>query len=243
MQILNGVEQFKNFINQTDCRSGCLSDTGFLYGVSYTDDRVYKQALEVFLFLEEHHIPVHANVVTRMEFIDLIFRKQLTLGAISLFQNMDSKTFYKSLYNFLKKIRDDDTVSKKNKNSFKIGDRQLKQLREKLKETLGIAGWQNFCENYTDQMLLNEWEILEEELGLHFIEIMEGQTSPLIPLPLKWKDMVKTVGQLGIRAPDAMTINLFKACSLNLLITADKDFEIPENDEPNLKDKAILILH
>ena len=91
-------------------------------------------------------------------------------------------------------------------------------------------------------MLINEWTILEDDLGLYFIEVMEGQTSSLVPNPLHWRDMVQTMGELGMRGPDAMIINLFKACSLNLLITADKDFDLFGFDDVSLKDKAILIL-
>ena len=242
MRILRGIDELKTFMQQIDCSDGCLADTGFLYGASYTDDRVYKQSLELFLQLEELNIPIHTNVIGRMEFVDLVFRKQLTLGAISLFNSMNPKTSHKSLYDFLKKVRDDDTAETKQKKSFKIGEKRLKKLREKLEESAGATGWQTFCSKYAGQMLINEWKILEDELGLHFIEIMEGQTSTLLPRPLYWKDMVQTMGELGIRGPDAMIINLFKASALNLLITADKDFEFSELTDPDLQNKAVYIL-
>jgi hypothetical protein len=242
MQILRGIDQLNIFLNQIDCSVGCLADTGFLYGASYTDDRVYHEALDVFLILEEKSIPIHTNVVGRMEFVDLVFRKQLTLGAIKIFSLMNPKTSHKSLYDFLKKIRDDDTAIKKTGQSFKIGEKQLKKLRDKIEESSGESGWRQFCSTYVGEMLTNEWEMLEEDLGLHFIEVMEGQTSVLIPKALYWKDMVKTMGQLGVRGPDAMIINLFQSCILPLLITADKDFEFSNVSDGFLKNKAILIL-
>ncbi|MBN8538042.1 MAG: hypothetical protein J0M15_13390 [Deltaproteobacteria bacterium] len=242
MQIIRGIDQLKKFLSQTDCSIGCLADTGFLYGASYTDDRVYQQALDVFLILEEKNIPIHTNVIGRMEFIDLVFRKQLTLGAIKTFNSMNPKSSHKSLYDLLKKIRDDDTAIKKLGQSFKIGENQLKKLKEKIEESAGQLGWRQFCSTYAGEMLINEWEILEEDLGLHFIEVLEGQTSALLPKSLYWKDMVKTMGQLGVRGPDAMIINLFQSCALPLLITADKDFEFSNSTDEFFNDKAILIL-
>jgi hypothetical protein len=91
-------------------------------------------------------------------------------------------------------------------------------------------------------MLKNEWQIMEEELGLHFIEVLEGQTSDIITEPLKWIDMVQTMGDLGIRGPDAMIINLFTSSNLPLLITADKDFEFKNSDDVSTFGKTILIL-
>lgn len=242
MQILRGIDQLKNFLSQTDCSNGCLADTGFLYGASYTDDRVYKQALEVFLVLEEQNIPIYTNVVGRMEFVDLVFRKQVTLGAIKVFGALNPKSSHKALYDLLKKIRDDDTASNRNGQSFKVGEKQLKKLREKIVESTGEKGWQSFCSKYVGQMLINEWQILEDDLGLHFLEVMEGQTSQLIPQPLHWKDMVHTMGELGVRGPDAMIINLFKTSSINLLVTADKDFEFSGANDISLQSKAVLIL-
>ncbi len=242
MQILRGIDQLKEFLSQTDCSDGCLADTGFLYGASYTDDRVYKQALDVFLVLEEQNIPIRTNVVGRMEFIDLVFRKQVTLGAINVFSAMNSKTAHKSLYDLLKSVRDEDTAAKRNGQSYKVGENRLKKLREKFIESAGDKGWQSFCSKYAGQMLINEWQILEGDLGLHFLEVMEGQTSQLITRPLHWKDMVQTMGELGVRGPDAMIINLLKASSLNLLVTADKDFEFSSADDISLQNKAVIIL-
>jgi len=242
MEILRGIEQLKNFMSRIDCREGCLADTGFLYGASYTEDRLYQQALEVFLILEEAKIPIHINVVGRMEFVDLVFRKQLTTGAISVFQSLNAKTADKSLFDFLKKIRDDDSASKKKRQSYKIGEKQLKKLRLKFEESGDPQAWKIFCSTYVGKMLINEWEMLEDELGLHFIEVLSGQTSFLVKQPLYWRDMVQAMGDLGVRSPDAMVINLFNSSALSLLITADKDFEYSKNLEKQPKNKAVFIL-
>lgn len=242
MEILRGIAELNKFIKKTDCSIGCLADTGFLYGVSDIDDRFYKQALEVFEVFEEQDIPIHTNVIGRMEFVDLVFRKQLTIGAISLFESMSPQTEHKNLFDFLKKIRDDNTAAKRSNQSYKIGENQLKKLRAKIENSAGAAGWKSFCSKYAGQMLLNEWKILEEELGLYFIEALEGQITDLIPTPLHWSDMIQTMGELGIRGPDAMIINLFKASALPLLITTDKDFNFTDIDDGLLDGKAVLIL-
>lgn len=241
MHIIKGATQLKHYLNNNDC-SGCLADTGFLYAASYTDDRVYHQALEAFALLEECDIPIYANVISRMEFVDLIFRKQLTLGALQVFKELKATAEHEDLFNFLKKIRDDNTSHKRNRQSYKIGEKQLKKLRQKLEFTFGSKGWKAFCSKYAGTMLKNEWQIMEEELGLHFIEVLEGQTSDIITEPLKWIDMVQTMGDLGIRGPDAMIINLFTSSNLPLLITADKDFEFKNSDDVSTFGKTILIL-
>lgn len=242
MEILRGIGQLKQYMKKTDCSIGCLADTGFLYGVSDMDDRVYMQALEVFEAFEEQDIPLYTNVIGRTEFVDLVFRKQLTIGAVKLFESMTPQTAHRSLYDFLKKIRDESTTAKRNKQSYKIGENQLKKLRSKIEDSAGPAGWKTFCLKYAGQMLLNEWKILEEELGLYFIEALEGQTTELIPRPLHWSDMVQTMGELGIRGPDAMIINFFKSCALPLIITTDKDFNFADIDDGLLPQKAVLIL-
>lgn len=229
-------------MDNTDCSIGCLADTGFLYGVSDTQDRVYRPALEVFEIFEEKNIPIYTNVIGRMEFVDLVFRKLLTLGAVKTFSGMISQPAHKSLYDFLKKIRDEDTASRKSNQSYKIGENQLKRLRKKLEESVGEIGWKSFCAKHAGQMLLNEWKILEEDLGLHFIEALEGQTTELITIPLHWSDMVQTMGELGVRGPDAMIVNFFKSSALPLLITTDKDFNFSDIDDGLMPDKAVFIL-
>lgn len=242
MRVIRGANQLKHYLNSNDCSSGCLADTGFLYAASYTDDRVYPQAVEAFELLEEFDIPIFANVISRMEFVDLIFRKQLTLGALQIFKELKATPTHEDLFNFLKKIRDEDTSHKRHRRSYKIGEKQLKKLRQKLELALGSTGWKAFCSKYAGAMLKNEWQIMEEELGLHFVEVLEGQTSDIITEPLKWIDMVQTMGDLGIRGPDAMILNLFTSSNLPLLITADKDFEFKDSDDKSNLGKTILIL-
>jgi hypothetical protein len=242
MQVLRGLDQLKEFMSRVDCSDGCLADTGFLYGMSYKDDRVYPQSLEVSVILEDQNIPIHTNVIGRMEFVDLVFRKMLTRGAVKLYQATDSRTEHRSLFNFIKSIRDREVRDKRNRKSYKIGERELKDLRKELVSVSGIAGWKSFCATYAGEMLTNEWTYLEDDYGLFFIELMEGQTSRLVPQPLLWRDMVGTMGKFGMRGPDAMILNLFKVCSLNLLITGDQDFNFSEIEDPDFENKAVLIL-
>ncbi len=242
MRTLKGVEELKQFLNQVDCSDGCLADTGFLYGMAYKDDRVYPQSLEVSLILEEKNIPIHTNIIGRMEFVDLVFRKMITRGAAKLYKSMDPKTDYKSLFNFVKSIRDQEAGQKRKRLSYKIGERQLKDLRKELVKAVGNIGWQSFCSKYAGQILVNEWTILEEDFGLSFIELMEGETSDLVPRPLLWSEMVATMGKLGVRGPDGMILNLFMACTLKLFVTGDQDFNFSEINEPGLNNKAVLIL-
>lgn len=242
MRVLRGLDQLKDFLVQVDCSDGCLADTGFLYGMAYKDDRVYPQSLEVSLILEDNEIPIHTNVVGRMEFIDLVFRKMLTRGAVSLYRSMDPQTPYRDLFNHIKKIRDLEVSEGRKRKSYKLGERGIKDLREQMVTVSGTTGWKAFCAKYAGDVLATEWKYLEEDYGLYFIEVMEGQTSELVTKPLVWADMVTTMGAYGVRGPDAMILNLFKSCSLNLLITSDNDFNFDEIDDPDLNDKGVLIL-
>ena len=57
-------------------------DTGFLYALAYKDDRLFETANDIHDLLVEHEVPIYSNVISRMELINLIFRKQATIGCI-----------------------------------------------------------------------------------------------------------------------------------------------------------------
>lgn len=219
MRVLRGLDSLRKFFEIN--RAGVLADTGFLYAAADTDDRLNDQALDVYELLEEFEIPVYVNVISRMEFADLIFRKQLTIGAIETYEKMSGNE-KKSMFNFLKSIRDENTAHLRAGQSYKIAEGKLKKLRSAFEE-LDAAAWRIFCEQYAGEKLSNEWRILEEEFGMEFIEVMEGQTSEVIARPLYWRDMIQVMGREGLRGPDAMIANLYLKSSLSLLFTTDGD--------------------
>jgi hypothetical protein len=47
-------------------------------------------------------------------------------------------------------------------------------------------------------MLVNEWTMMDEEIGLNFIEAVDGGTSEEITSPLQWSDMVDLMGEHGM---------------------------------------------
>lgn len=243
MKTIKSVEHLSALFDEKNCRVGCFADTGFLYAMAYDDDRFHDIANKVFDLLADREIPIYVNVISRIEFVDLIFRKQITLGAIRVFNSLDSNTAHRSLFNLLKNIRDRDTADRKNGNSYKIGEVQLKNLRRELERSLGLDGWKEFCKHYAGEMLTNEWSMLEQEFGLNFIEVMEGGVSDQITAPLFWKDMVQIMGNHGLRGPDAMIVNLFSKSEFPLLITGDGDFELcfPKGSQAAL-DRAIFLL-
>lgn len=224
MKFLKTKEELVEFLAQLGEKPGCLADTGFLYVLSYVDDRIYKEAIEISDILSEAEIPIFANVISRMEFIDLIFRKQITMGAIQVFEELNYTQKNKDLYNQLKNIRDQNSSNMKKGRSFNIGERKLKDLRKLLNDTTP-DGWMKFCNQYAGEKLFNEWQMLEEELGLNFIEIMEGEASEHFNEPLKWSDMVSIMAKNGLTGTDAMIYNLFDKSKFPLLITSDGDFK------------------
>mgnify|MGYP001212073128 FL=1 len=199
MLVLKTANDLTQYLETYDGNAGCFADTSFLYAVSYQDDRLYNSASQVLDILADHEIPIYSNVISRMEFIDLIFRKQVTLGAIQLFGSLKSNTVPKNLFNLLKDIRDKDTASQRENKSYKIDEGRLKRLRKELSLALEDMSWKTFCKTYVGKMLVNEWTIMEEEIGLNFVEVMEGGTSEEITSPLHWADMVELMGEHGLR--------------------------------------------
>jgi len=97
-------------------------------------------------------------------------------------------------------------------------------------------------QKYVGSLLVNEWNLLEEDLGLNFVEIMEGDVSELFESPLRWADMVRLMGEQGLRGPDVMIANLFSRSKFQILITTDGDFESCLSTPLIGSDKAILLL-
>jgi hypothetical protein len=243
MIILRNIAELNQFLKESDCQVGCLADTGFLYGLAYEDDRLFSRSNDVHETLADATIPIYSNVVSRLELIDLIFRKQVTSGCLQVFNGMKSSIENAEIFNALKYIRDKDTEAKRKRESYKVDERRLKTIRHNISAVNGINGWRGFCSKYIGTMLETEWSILEQEFGLNFIEVLEGQVSPLFDSPLLWKDMVRVMSELGQRGPDAMILNLFLKSKFKLLITSDSDFEscFSKSDFSDI-DKAILIL-
>lgn len=105
-----------------------------------------------------------------------------------------------------------------------------------------VRSWEEFCAQYIGSLLVNEWMMLEDDYGLNFVEVMEGGRSELFHSDLRWTDMVYLVGEQGIRAPDAMILNMFIKSKFPLLITTDGDFDSALLLTAEAVGKAIFIL-
>lgn len=241
MEVLRSPQELSDYLEINDCKEGCLADTGYLYGFAYDDDRLHEVSLEILDILTAHEVPVYSNVISRLEFVDLIFRKQVTQGAIQLFGSLKLTSKNKNLINLLKDIRDKDSAARKRGLSYKVDERRMKRLREFVDQLAFGSGWQDFCSNYIGDLLVNEWVMLEEDLGLNFVEIMEGDVSGQISESITWSDMVSLMGERGLRGPDAMIINLFSKSKFSLLISGDKDFENCLSHR-EVENKSLLLL-
>jgi hypothetical protein len=67
-----------------------------------------------------------------MELINLIFRKQVTIGCVKLFESVTSHSFHKPIYNTLKDIRDKNTAATRKFESYKVDEGRLKKVRKQL---------------------------------------------------------------------------------------------------------------
>lgn len=243
MQLIRGTDELRVFLKRNGNGVGCLADTGFLYAASFMDDRLYEQSLEIFDLLAEHNASIFVNVIARIEFVDLVFRKMLTNAAVEVSRLITKNLNNADLFNFLRNIRDQDVAHRNKKMSYKMSESTLKELRRRLEGAMGGDSWREFCAVHSGDMLVNEWSLLEDELGLNFIEVLDGQTSDLIPKSLYWSDMVKIMGHQGVRGPDAMISNLFLKSTLPLLITTDSDIvRSLSEDDPAHGHKVILYL-
>lgn len=243
MQILRDPEFLSKYFHSLEVQPKCLVDTGFLYALAYADDRLFEQVNDLLDLLSDYGVTFYINVISRMEFVDLLFRKQVTQGCIELFNNIKHNAQYKDIFNLLKDIRDKDTAARRKSQSYKLDEYRLKRLRENIKYVHEIGGWEDFCQKYVGSMLQNEWMMIEEDLGLNFIEVMEGSVSDEITSPLRWKDMVNLMGEHGLRGPDAMILNLFMQSKFEILITTDSDFKLClDNQFFTSRNKAVYLL-
>lgn len=244
MKVLRSLEDLARHFDGLGEQPQCLADTGFLYALAYDDDRLFGQANDLLDLLSDRGASLYANVISRMEFVDLIFRKQVTQGCIQLFSTLKRESQGEPIFNLLKDLRDQDTAARRQRQSYKIDERRLKKLRQNVDQAYGIDDWKDFCKKFVGSMLVNEWTMIEEDLGLNFVEIMEGNVSELFESPLHWADMVQLMGGHGLRGPDAMIVNLFSKSKLPVLITTDGDFEScfsdPVVSEPS--NKVIFLL-
>lgn len=243
MQILRTAQALSTYLKNKNCKPGCFADTSFLYGVAYRDDRLFERANDVLDLLSENAVPIYANVISRMEFVDLILRKQLTAACVALFDELEPSSDNKELFNLLKNIRDRNTAARRDHESYKINESQIKKLRKLIINSTAGTDWKGFCGKYTGALLVSEWRMTEEEMGLNFVEILEGATSEFFKEPLLWNDMVQIMGKNGMRGPDAMIVNLFLKSSFPLLITGDSDFESAMTDSGGgHPEKTVFIL-
>lgn len=160
-----------------------------------------------------------------MEFVDLIFRKQVTQGCLQLFDLLAKDSPKTPLRRLLRNIRDQDSALTKQRKSFKIDERHLKELKIALNAYGGETDWPNFCSAYVGALLKNEWKILEEDFDLRFLELLEGQVTELFNQPVAWSEMVNVMATKGLRGPDAMIVNIFSCSKLPVLITTDSDIQ------------------
>jgi hypothetical protein len=65
MEFLKSVDELTQFLKRTDCKIGCLADTGFLYGLAYDDDRLFCLANDIHEVLAEAKVPIYTNVISR----------------------------------------------------------------------------------------------------------------------------------------------------------------------------------
>ncbi len=244
MKVLRNLDDLSLHIKKFGEHRTCFADTGFLYAIAYDDDRYFNQANDAFDVLATEGVSIYANVISRMEFADLVFRKQVTQGCIQLFGSLKQEAHGKPIFSLLKDIRDKDTAAKRQQQSYKIDERRIKKLRQDVEQAYGITDWKDFCKKFVGTIFVNEWKLLEEELGLNFVEVMEGESSELFQSPLRWSDMVQLMGEHGLRGPDAMIANLFSKSKFPLLMTTDSDFESCLSDPlvSAAADKAIFLL-
>lgn len=164
MQLIRGTDELRVFLKRNGNGVGCLADTGFLYAASFMDDRLYEQSLEIFDLLAEHNASIFVNVIARIEFVDLVFRKMLTNAAVEVSRLITKNLNNADLFNFLRNIRDQDVAHRNKKMSYKMSESTLKELRRRLVGAMGGIHGGNFVPSIRVTCLLMNGAFLRMSL-------------------------------------------------------------------------------
>lgn len=242
MRLISDVSEFKSFVESSEkVARGCVVDTSVLFAVTY-ESKSHLAATEAMEFLAEKSVPLISNVTTRSEFLDVIIRRQLTCGVIEFF-NRYGKTIDSStrLFKILKSVRDKESENESQGDVYVLEPTRLKEIRRLLSDDGNrVSRWLQFCAHYLSPRLQDEWELLEDEYGLTFLEVLEGEINDYFPKGLLWKDLVKLAGRSGLRSSDAMILNFFGSSVFEVLVTRDHDFKYFAEIQGD--DKTIVLL-
>lgn len=117
--------------------------------------------------------------------------------------------------------------------SYKLNEGQLKKSRKFLTHNgTQPEGWSLFCKKYFSEPFKNEVRILEEDLGLNFIDLKEDEIHPMFNDFLSWSSLEDVVADSGLRCFDSMIVNFFSKSKFSALARGDIDFKyLPELED------------
>lgn len=237
--ILN-FKDFRNYLESTDTKKGCLVDTSILFSLIYPLDIFNEQAEDAFKILAEFDVPIYTNVNIRLEFIELYRRVIVPEALIDLLED-SGENLHPMLLQKLKSLRTRYRNAQKEEKSFKLSDYEIKKFRElflNYSENQD-TGWQEFCESYLSGAIQNAWDQTVDGWNLNFLSLRATEAHPLIEKEVSWEGMVSLVEKFGIGTSDAMILNLFQCSKLDTLITTDTDLVYAFN-RSNVADKKLF---
>lgn len=224
-----------------DFARGCLVDTSVLFAATFDLDEFNTQAVELFDYLAEIKIPLHANVNIRAEFIDLHRRVMIPEGLASLF-TVEGKKLPPALYTQLQSIVTKMNDSKKSGRSYKFSEENIKEWRSRLRQfnNQNEDSWTLFCESFLQGKIEQIWDETCDLLNINFLSLREGESKDWLENDLNWNSMTSLVGKFGLGSFDAMIVNLFLNSHFPAIITADKEIALIINQLKPI-DKFVII--
>ncbi len=189
------------FLNSNpSMKKGCLVDTNILFAANYSFDRFHEPAIEIFDTLIKERVPRFVNVNVRSEFINLT-RKVVIAHALMDAFHAEGKRLPYDVYNKLKSIRK-RSLDKENIDSlFRIQDSEIESVRNLFINYYPDQHqdlWDWFCEDHLVGKIASEWNWVEEDFGINFLNLRHAESYYHLIDELRWSDAVSIVERTAI---------------------------------------------
>ena len=225
MKYVHPFSDLKILQSALNADKGCIIDSNILIAATYDPHPFNEGCSELFQELLKLQIPLFTTVTVRSEYLDFVRRITITEKLMDIF----SKT---KKYNLSEKVK---TELKKHKTWIDIEaargglpiltDNRIKDTKQNFEpaQHSGKLGWLSFCDQFLNDVLLNHWELLIQELGINYLQLRGSDSLPFLKKPIEWNDMYKLSEKTGVSTNDSMILNAFFTSKFGTIISADFD--------------------
>jgi hypothetical protein len=212
------------FTAHPDAKRGALVDTTVLFSVGYPLDLFNEEAEAAFSVLIDQQVPIFSNLNVRLEYLELHRRVLIPECLIDFLKDRED-VLDSVVSQRLKSLRTRYRTAHDNGSSFKLSDKEIKELRTLLSgyRSGDKDAWELFCRDYLQGKIEVVWGQIVEQLGLNFIGLRTHEESSALVEPFSWSAATRLMGQFGIGSVDAMILELFLSSQFQILLTSDRD--------------------